>query len=80
MESDDKPAESVDCVGTYCPVPLFRAKEGMDRIEAGQVLEIISDDPAAEEDLKSFARRAGHEIVGFEKNEGILRFLIRKGK
>jgi TusA-related sulfurtransferase len=44
------------------------------------VLEVIADDPAAEEDIPRFVKRTGHELVKFENNEGVLRFLIRKKK
>jgi TusA-related sulfurtransferase len=49
-------------------------------MEAGDVLEVLSDDPAAEEDIKSFVKRAGHVLVKFEKKEAHLRFLIMKIK
>ena len=52
----------------------------MDEIEIGEVLEVISDDPAAEEDITRFAKRAGHEIIKFEKADDQMRFLIKKGK
>ena len=44
------------------------------------MLEVIADDPAAEEDLKRFAKRAGHEVVELE-NDGVeLRILLRRLK
>ena len=33
---------------------------------SGDILEVFADDPAAEEDLTRFAKRAGHEIVSVE--------------
>jgi TusA-related sulfurtransferase len=79
VTGENEPKSTLDCVGTYCPIPLFRTREEIDKIEAGEILEVYSDDPAAEEDLKSFAKRTGHEVVLFEEKDGILRFLIRKG-
>jgi TusA-related sulfurtransferase len=55
-------------------------REEIDTLEVGQVLEVLSDDPAAEEDLKRFAKRTGHELLSIEKREDVLRFLIRKAK
>lgn len=80
MSETIKPKKSLDCVGLYCPEPLFRTRENIDSIKIGDVLEIIADDPAAEEDIKRFAKRTGHEILSFEKKEDTLRFLIRKTK
>ena len=73
-------ADTLDCVGLYCPQPLFQTKQAIEGIEVGQVLEVIADDPAAEEDLKRFAKRTGHEVVLFERDGDEMRFLIRRRK
>ena len=78
MKDDVKPARTLDCVGLYCPEPLLQTRENIDQIEPGEILEVITDDPAAEEDLKRFAKRTGHEVVSFEKNNDQMRFLIMK--
>lgn len=73
-------AESLDCVGLFCPEPLFQTREAMDALDVGDVLEVLADDPAAEEDLTRFAKRAGHEVVAIEDEGDYKRFLIRKGR
>ncbi|MHC1591674.1 MAG: sulfurtransferase TusA family protein [Candidatus Helarchaeales archaeon] len=83
MTNEDKKneiAKSIDTIGLYCPVPLFETREAIDSINVGEILEVYADDPAAEEDLKRFTKRTGHELVEFENNDGILRFLIKKTK
>ncbi len=80
MTQDDEPSHTLDCVGLFCPEPLFQTRQGMDEIEVGEVLEVLTDDPAAEEDLHRFAKRAGHEVVLFEKDGDQMRFLIRRKK
>ena len=80
MDDELKPDKTLDCVGLYCPQPLFQTRENIDMLEVGDILEVIADDPAAEEDLKRFAKRTGHEIVRLEKKGDTLRFLIRKTK
>jgi TusA-related sulfurtransferase len=74
------PAQTLDCVGLYCPEPLFQTRESIDAIEIGEVLEVFADDPAAQEDLKRFAKRAGHEVVSIENDGAQLRILIRRLK
>ena len=71
-------AETLDCVGLYCPQPLFMTRNAIETIEIGQILEILADDPAADSDLHAFVKRAGHEMVSFEKDDGEMRFLIRR--
>ena len=78
MNDDIKPVRTLDCMGLYCPEPLFQTRENIDQIQPGEILEVITDDPAAEEDLKRFAKRTGHEVVSFEKNEDQMRYLIMK--
>lgn len=78
MSDNSKPKKTLDCVGLYCPEPLFQTREQMDTLENGDILEVLSDDPAAEEDIKRYAKRTGNEIVQFEKDGEILRFLIKK--
>ena len=80
MSPDDRTARTLDCVGLFCPEPLFQTRESIDEIEVGEVLEVLADDPAAEEDLTRFAKRAGHEVLAIEDEDGHQRFLIRKGK
>jgi TusA-related sulfurtransferase len=77
--SDMEPVESLDCVGLFCPQPLFQTREAIDGLKPGEILEMLSDDPAAEEDIKRFAKRTGNELLIFERLEdGVQRFLIRK--
>lgn len=73
-------ARTLDCIGLYCPEPLFQTRQSIDTMEIGEVLEVFADDPAAEEDLTRFAKRAGHEVVGIEKSDDQLRILIRRLK
>lgn len=80
MSDTESPAESLDCVGLYCPEPLFQTREAMDKVEVGEIVEVLADDPAAEEDLTRFAKRAGHEMLSVEERDGQKRFLIRKGR
>ncbi len=70
----------LDCIGLYCPMPILQTREGMDKLDIGEILEVLADDPAAEEDLKAWAKRAGQEILEIEKTNEGMRFLIQKKK
>lgn len=80
MSPKVKPSRTLDCIGLYCPEPVFRTRLELDKMATGEVLEMIADDPAAEEDIKSFARRTGHELLELSKKGNVIRFLIRKAK
>jgi tRNA 2-thiouridine synthesizing protein A len=80
MHEEESAEKSLDCIGLFCPEPLFQTREAMDSLSVGDVLEVLADDPAAEEDLTRFAKRAGHEVVLIEDQGEYKRFLIRKGR
>ena len=70
MGSDIIPDAELDCVGLYCPIPIAQTKEEIDKLEVDQVLKVEADDPAAEEDIKRWAKRIEYEIITF-KREGM---------
>ena len=75
---DFKSKSTLDCVGLYCPEPVFRTRLALDELDIDQVLEVIADDPAAEEDIKRLAKRLGHEIINFVIENEHVKFLIKK--
>ena len=70
----------LDCIGLYCPEPVFRTRMELDKMERGEVLEVFADDPAAEADIRSLVKRTGQELLKIEKENNSLRILIRKVK
>ncbi len=73
-----EPERVIDCLGLYCPEPIFRTRMALDEMESGEVLEVIADDPAAEEDMKSLVKRLGHELISLDVEEDVIRIRIRK--
>ena len=61
-------------------MPIAMTKEEIDKIEIGQILKVEADDPAAEEDIKRWAKRTGHEIIQFKKEGALLTFYIKRMK
>jgi TusA-related sulfurtransferase len=68
----------LDLRGLYCPIPVFRAREEISNVGVGEELVIVADDPAAEEDLRRWAKRAGHEVTGSQKEGDELTIRIRR--
>ena len=73
-----KPDRTLDCVGLYCPEPVFRTRMELDNTKIGEILEILADDPAAEADIKSLVKRLQQEMVGVRKEGNTIRILIKK--
>jgi TusA-related sulfurtransferase len=70
----------VDCLGLFCPEPILRTRLAIDSAEVGQIIEVIADDPSAENDIKAWAKHTGHEILKIDKVDGEFHFFIRKVK
>jgi len=70
----------LDCVGLFCPMPVLKTREAMRRLEPGQILEMMSDDPASEADVRSWTTRTGNELMEIDRNGATFRFLIRKAR
>ena len=79
-KSPKRAHQTLDCIGLYWPIPVLHARQEMDKLATGQILEVLADDPAAEEDLKAWAKRAGQKILAIEKTDEGIRFLIQKEK
>ncbi len=73
-----KPDKQIDCLGLFCPIPIVKAREAIRELAVGQVLEMLSDDPASEADMKSWSKRTGHELLEIIRNGSVYRFLVRK--
>jgi len=52
----------------------------LDNMKVGEVIEVLADDPAAEEDIKSLVKRLEQQLLNLSKEGSTLRFLIKKVK
>jgi len=75
-----KPDKTLDCVGLYCPEPVFKARMELDEMKVGEVLEVLADDPAAEADIRSLVKYLEQEILSVNKEGNTVRILIKKIK
>jgi tRNA 2-thiouridine synthesizing protein A len=78
MEIQLQADRMLDCLGLFCPMPIVKTREALRGMTAGQVLEMLSDDPASEPDMRSWAKRTGNELVAVAKDGAVYRFLVRK--
>lgn len=72
--------EQLDTRGLYCPEPLFEVRNLSETLEIGQCFKVLADDPAAEEDLKRWAKRTDTKLVEFLKDGDDLVFYFKKMK
>lgn len=72
------PDKQIDCIGLFCPMPIVKTREAIRELAVGQILEMLSDDPGSDPDMKTWARRSGHELLEVSRDGAIYRFLVRK--
>ncbi|MDA0978967.1 MAG: sulfurtransferase TusA family protein [Proteobacteria bacterium] len=75
METNEK----LDACGLTCPLPLLKAKQALNRLESGTVLEIVCTDPGSVRDFEVFAKQSGNELLKQEESDGQYTHWLRKG-
>lgn len=73
-------SETIDARGLSCPLPIIKARKAMDRVEIGDVLEILATDKGSVADFRSFAAQTGHELIESKEEEGVYRHYLRKAQ
>lgn len=54
----------LDCLGKPCPVPVIELARALPQVEVGDLIEVLSDDPAAASDIPAWCRLRGQDYVG----------------
>lgn len=71
----------LDVTGTLCPLPILLSTREMRKLQPGDLLEIVGDDPGIREDMPIWCERAGHRLLELAEEEGgRIRSLVEKGK
>ena len=77
-EGDRQGLISLDLTGLKCPLPVLKARRQIDQMEAGAVLEVKADDPAAPLDFDHFCHTGGHQLLKSTENSGVFTMRIAK--
>jgi TusA-related sulfurtransferase len=80
VEKNLTPNKTLDCTGFACPIPVLKTRHEINKLAVGEVLEVLSDDPAAEEDIPHLIKSIGQELLEIKKEGSKIRFLIKKIK
>jgi len=68
----------IDCTGLFCPMPIVKTREAIKGMAIGELIEMLSDDPASDADMHAWARRSGNELVQVTREAAVYRFVVRK--
>lgn len=70
----------LDVTGKLCPLPILLAAREMRKLQPGDLLEVVGDDPGIKEDMPLWCERAGHRLLEMVEEEGRLRSLVERGE
>lgn len=70
---------TLDCSGLLCPLPVYKAAMALGGLEDGQVLELITTDPGALEDIPAMARQRGDTLLATKHDDTTQTFYLAKG-
>ena len=69
----------LDARGLLCPLPVLKARKRLQAMDAGAILRMTADDPAAVVDVPFFCTEAGHTLVETSEDGDTQIYVIRKG-
>lgn len=63
----------------FCPLPVLLAARELLDMAAGDLLEVVGDDPAILEDMPVWCKRAGHRLLEMVQRGSKVISLVEKG-
>ena len=73
------PTATLDAKGLACPLPVVKARLEIEKLGAGDVLEVVATDPGSVADFDNWTKMAGHELLSSAEDDGVYTYFIRKG-
>lgn len=74
-------ATQLDVRGLTCPMPLLKAKQALNKLDAGAQLRVQATDPGSVRDFEVFAKQSGHRLLDSQVVAGdpeVFVYLIEK--
>ncbi|OYW96908.1 MAG: sulfurtransferase TusA [Alishewanella sp. 32-51-5] len=69
---------TLDALGLRCPEPVMLVRLQIRKMQAGETLLIIADDPATTRDIPAFCRFMDHQLVASDTTALPYRYLVKK--
>jgi tRNA 2-thiouridine synthesizing protein A len=69
---------TLDASCLNCPLPILKTKKELAKMDAGQILEVISTDAGSVKDIEAFCNQTGNKLVSNVEEGGKYIFTIEK--
>lgn len=70
--------QTLDARGLTCPLPLLKAKQALNKLDAGLVLRVVCTDAGSVRDFEVFARQSGNELLKQVSEDGEYTHWLKK--
>ncbi len=70
--------EILDTTGQVCPMPAVLTKRRIEKLNVGQIIEVVGDCSPSLENIEKWARNNGHEVLEASKSGMNFKIKIRK--
>ena len=67
---DDSAAQTLDVSGMQCPGPIVQVKQAVEKMQDGDIIDVISTDPGFAADIPMWCSRTGNTLVGVAPSGG----------
>ncbi len=72
------PLLTIDALGRKCPIPIIMLAERIHEVPIGEIIAVLADDPAAENDVPAWCLMKSHDHVLTQPLERGWSILIRR--
>jgi len=68
----------LDASGLNCPMPILKTKKALSKMDAGQILEVISTDAGSVKDIEAFCNQTGNKLISINEDGGKYVFTLER--
>jgi tRNA 2-thiouridine synthesizing protein A len=78
--TEKKAALTLDLEGLLCPIPVVKIGQAIKTVPIGETIEATATDPGVLADIPAWCRMTGNELVLIERQDKVIRFVVRRTK
>lgn len=69
----------LDAQRLLCPIPVIKTQDRIKTLKTGDILEVLCTDPGTLEDIPTWCRINGHQVIATEQEDRIIKIRIKVG-
>lgn len=70
--------KTVNAKGLSCPIPLVKLENAIERLNSGDVVELLGTDSGLLRDMDKWCKKKGHILISHDIDNDTYRFYIQK--